>query len=238
MGVAGMHYLGITCIVSYNLIIRLEWGGEQLHYLLSLQWPSLGAKGGSDLSRQCNIYGIVLEHSNREVAIIIQVNDGLHAIEKFVRSPLLPSRVSYFPGVSILLGVPCCCCLAFTLDDGLPGNVSVYICTQLKLGYLLLLFLFFFQVTYLNHKHFGAAQKKPNKPKPSPVRIFTNLSRPGFRLPTSEGYRLCKSCVRYVSRHNCHCSKCDSCTSKVCLMELHELHCFCSSLGWQAVCAL
>ena len=143
MGVAGMHYLGITCIVSYNLIIRLEWGGEQLHYLLSLQWPSLGAKGGSDLSRQCNIYGIVLEHSNREVAIIIQVNDGLHAIEKFVRSPLLPSRVSYFPGVSILLGVPCCCCLAFTLDDGLPGNVSVYICTQLKLGYLLLLFFFF-----------------------------------------------------------------------------------------------
>ena len=69
-----------------------------------------------------------------------------------------------------------------------------------------------FQVTYLNHKHFGAARKKP---KPSPVRIFTNLALPGFKLPSKEGYRMCKACNRYVAKMNAHCDKCGTCSSKV-----------------------
>ena len=42
------------------------------------------------------------------------------------------------------------------------------------------------QVTYENHRHFSSSHKKP---KPSPVRIFTNLPPPGLRLPPAEGYR-------------------------------------------------
>lgn len=33
-------------------------------------------------------------------------------------------------------------------------------------------------------------------------------------LPSSEGYRFCKSCVRYVAPENIHCEKCNGCMSK------------------------
>ena len=76
-----------------------------------------------------------------------------------------------------------------------------------------------YQVTYENHKHFGVDRKKS---KPSPVRIFTNLSLPGLRLPVSEEYWLCAACNRYVARNNVHCSKCGCCTSKVSVMLFYS----------------
>lgn len=91
----------------------------------------------------------------------------------------------------------------------IPLNFVCYICLNAKLDSCMCILL---QVTYLNHKHFGATQKKP---KPSPVRIFTNLSLPGFRLPAKEGYHMCKTCNRYIAKFNSHCEKCGTCTSKV-----------------------
>lgn len=66
-------------------------------------------------------------------------------------------------------------------------------------------------MTYENHQHFSGVKST----KPSPVRIFTNLPPPGLQLPSSEGYRYCEQCNRYVARNNTHCDKCGSCTSKV-----------------------
>ncbi|KAM4050096.1 rRNA N(6)-adenosine-methyltransferase ZCCHC4 isoform 2-T2 [Anomaloglossus baeobatrachus] len=68
-----------------------------------------------------------------------------------------------------------------------------------------------YQVDYENH-----AQYKYGKTgrKQSPVRIFTNISPESIVLPTSEGYRFCSVCKRYVSSENKHCEICNSCPSK------------------------
>ena len=53
----------------------------------------------------------------------------------------------------------------------------------------------------------------------SPVRIFTNLSLQKFQLPASEGYRFCSLCKKWISPENKHCSRCNSCTSKVAILR-------------------
>lgn len=73
-----------------------------------------------------------------------------------------------------------------------------------------------YQVVYSNHRHYSkeTQQNSDNKTKPSPVRIFTNLSLPALDLPSDEGYWFCDSCTRYVCQHNKHCDECGACTSK------------------------
>ncbi|XP_030841983.1 rRNA N6-adenosine-methyltransferase ZCCHC4-like [Strongylocentrotus purpuratus] len=69
-----------------------------------------------------------------------------------------------------------------------------------------------YKVDYDNHPLFKGGPDA--KKKGSPVRIFTNLDPAKIELPTSEGYRLCKECHRYVAAENIHCSKCQECPSK------------------------
>ncbi|XP_065885299.1 rRNA N6-adenosine-methyltransferase ZCCHC4-like isoform X3 [Dysidea avara] len=66
-----------------------------------------------------------------------------------------------------------------------------------------------YEVTYDNHLYFKKA-----KHRPSFVRIFTNMSLPGLKLPPSKGYRFCKKCNRYVGKNNFHCEDCNICPSK------------------------
>ncbi|XP_073502738.1 rRNA N(6)-adenosine-methyltransferase ZCCHC4 isoform X2 [Phyllobates terribilis] len=68
-----------------------------------------------------------------------------------------------------------------------------------------------YQLDYENHTlyKYGKTGRKQ-----SPVRIFTNISPESVVLPTSEGYRLCAVCRRYVSSENKHCEICNSCPSK------------------------
>ncbi|XP_054766618.2 rRNA N6-adenosine-methyltransferase ZCCHC4-like [Lytechinus pictus] len=69
-----------------------------------------------------------------------------------------------------------------------------------------------YKVDYDNHPLFKGGPD--GKKKGSPVRIFTNLDPAKIELPTSEGYRFCKECHRYVAAENVHCSKCQECPSK------------------------
>ena len=116
------------------------------------------------------------------------------------------SRDTDFSCFPLLFGVSCYFCHAFFLDDGLSGRTA-------KVGGVNVSSLIFVkvQVTYENHPHYSGMKSS----KPSPIRIFTNVPLPGLQLPSSEGYRLCKYCNRYVARDNVHCDKCNSCTSKV-----------------------
>ncbi|RZF37038.1 hypothetical protein LSTR_LSTR004726 [Laodelphax striatellus] len=65
-----------------------------------------------------------------------------------------------------------------------------------------------YDVKYTNHKKFNESDKT------SVIRIFTNQDASKFALPDSEGYRFCKKCNRWVSKHNKHCDKCKICPSK------------------------
>ncbi|XP_073430795.1 rRNA N(6)-adenosine-methyltransferase ZCCHC4 isoform X2 [Dendrobates tinctorius] len=68
-----------------------------------------------------------------------------------------------------------------------------------------------YQVDYDNHTlyKYGKTGRKQ-----SPVRIFTNISPESIVLPSSEGYRFCAVCRRYVSSENKHCEICNLCPSK------------------------
>ncbi|XP_039301090.1 rRNA N6-adenosine-methyltransferase ZCCHC4-like isoform X2 [Nilaparvata lugens] len=65
-----------------------------------------------------------------------------------------------------------------------------------------------YDVKYTNHKKFNESDKT------SVIRMFTNLDASKFVLPESEGYRYCKKCNRWISKHNKHCFKCKICPSK------------------------
>ncbi|XP_068709853.1 rRNA N6-adenosine-methyltransferase ZCCHC4-like isoform X2 [Montipora foliosa] len=70
-----------------------------------------------------------------------------------------------------------------------------------------------YKVDYDNHPHFKSKKMKGSK-RGSPVRIFTNINPTDVVLPSSEGYRFCGKCKRYVAPENIHCVKCNSCMSK------------------------
>lgn len=65
------------------------------------------------------------------------------------------------------------------------------------------------QVTYANHPAYKSAKK-------TPVRMFTDAADlKQFKLPTEQGYRLCRPCGRFVAAENQHCRQCNACTTKV-----------------------
>lgn len=70
-----------------------------------------------------------------------------------------------------------------------------------------------YKVDYDNHPCFKSKSQKGSK-RGSPVRLFTNMKPADVVLPSSEGYRFCKSCDRYVAPENIHCEKCNGCMSK------------------------
>ena len=112
----------------------------------------------------------------------------------------------------------------------ITGVVVIIVSTVIVL--LLLLYLIF-QVIYRNHSYFGVTGKKG---RPSPVRIFSNLNRPGLILPKGEGYWYCKDCQKYSAQLNAHCYVCATCTSKVsydCFLD--HLHGWFGNIGWTPV---
>lgn len=65
-----------------------------------------------------------------------------------------------------------------------------------------------YKVDYDNHPLFVLGKQG------SPVRLFTNVPLKLLELPTSDGYKFCKKCKKWVSAENKHCKKCKECTSK------------------------
>lgn len=69
-----------------------------------------------------------------------------------------------------------------------------------------------YKVNYTNHDTYHDGDK--GRKQGSPVRIFTNVPLNVVRLPTSEGYRFCVKCKRWVDGVNLHCGACKRCPSK------------------------
>ncbi|XP_011165314.2 rRNA N6-adenosine-methyltransferase ZCCHC4 [Solenopsis invicta] len=69
-----------------------------------------------------------------------------------------------------------------------------------------------YKVDYDNHPLF--ISEKHGRKQGSPVRIFTNIPLNLLELPSSDGYKFCQDCEKWVSGENKHCKKCKECTSK------------------------
>lgn len=69
-----------------------------------------------------------------------------------------------------------------------------------------------YKVDYTNHETYHSG--KNGRKQGSPVRLFTNVPDYSIELPSSEGYRFCKKCHRWVSHENQHCNRCKNCPSK------------------------
>lgn len=69
-----------------------------------------------------------------------------------------------------------------------------------------------YKVDYTNHDTYHSG--KNGRKFGSPVRLFTNVAQHLIELPSSENYRYCKQCKRWVSSENNHCDQCRCCSSK------------------------
>ncbi|XP_011871989.1 PREDICTED: zinc finger CCHC domain-containing protein 4 isoform X2 [Vollenhovia emeryi] len=69
-----------------------------------------------------------------------------------------------------------------------------------------------YKVNYDNHPLF--VSEKHGRKHGSPVRIFTNIPLNLLQLPSSDGYKFCQNCKKWVSSENKHCKMCKECTSK------------------------
>lgn len=69
------------------------------------------------------------------------------------------------------------------------------------------------QIEYIDHKRLK--KRSSHGESSSIVRLFSNIPPQKVKLPSSQGYKFCEACKKYVSRMNKHCVKCDACTTKV-----------------------
>ncbi|XP_058838147.1 rRNA N6-adenosine-methyltransferase ZCCHC4 isoform X1 [Topomyia yanbarensis] len=80
-----------------------------------------------------------------------------------------------------------------------------------------------YKINYTNHKTYNNSMK--GLKHGSPVRFFTNVALDLFSLPTSEGYRFCSKCNKWVHNLNLHCKICNNCVSKSGATYRHCVRC-------------
>jgi len=93
----------------------------------------------------------------------------------------------------------------------MEGHILSKCCSQFQMSD--------YQINYVNHKKFkaqGATQKRSQ----NPTRFFTTVPLSQVKLENlSKPYKVCRICEKWVAANNSHCPICNSCTTKVRLLQ-------------------